>query len=355
MNLYVNRDQPVKHIYAGSHLIWKVYKGSSKVWQLNKVNFMDWDSTVLKYEEVVSGNPATPPPDPTREGYTFAGWEGSWTDIQTDTDVTATYTPSHITEVNSVFQSNARELNTISYQNKAYGYMYWHVDHQLPVWRTSLDKVFDNESYLTQSLTGVRGTAIAGEATMQFTDGGRAGIVLSAMTPKAGNNSLYTQVRIQPYIVTNSNSNQGPGRVHQNGWYYTDREPAPTTTGQNSDWSMNITDTTWVLNYGYATYNRGQYFQVIMDIADGDGDHPPISSDIIQCTGSYSTLNGQRSGSPSNVTPITIDLSQKIVDAGLKKDARTTKITFKQGTSSTAPQWAAAVNAVCLYEDTLNG
>ena len=68
MNLYANKDV-IKHIYAGSQKIWKVYQGSSKVWQLNKVNFRDWNSAVLKYEEVVSGNPATAPSNPSRDGY----------------------------------------------------------------------------------------------------------------------------------------------------------------------------------------------------------------------------------------------------------------------------------------------
>lgn len=138
--------------------------------------------------------------------------------------------------------------------------MYWDANdrYELPVWQTTLDKVFDNEEYLSQSLTNVHGTARAGSSSVNFTNGGRAGIVLSAMTPKSGNSSLYTKVKILPYIVTNSYSTGGT--VGQNGWYYTDRRPAPTGPNQNGDWSMNINDSTGLLNFGYATYNRGRYF-----------------------------------------------------------------------------------------------
>jgi uncharacterized repeat protein (TIGR02543 family) len=56
------------------------------------VRFLDWNGTVLKTQIVERGANATPPANPTREGYTFAGWSGSYTNVQADVDVTATYT-----------------------------------------------------------------------------------------------------------------------------------------------------------------------------------------------------------------------------------------------------------------------
>ncbi len=56
------------------------------------VRFLDYDgTTVLKSETVNHGSDATPPADPTREGYRFTGWQGTYTDITADTDITATY------------------------------------------------------------------------------------------------------------------------------------------------------------------------------------------------------------------------------------------------------------------------
>lgn len=59
---------------------------------LYTVTFLDWDGTVLKSEEVAEGSAATAPADPTRTGYTFAGWDVSFSVITSDLTVTATYT-----------------------------------------------------------------------------------------------------------------------------------------------------------------------------------------------------------------------------------------------------------------------
>ena len=55
------------------------------------VRFLDYDGTVLKSETVEHGSDATPPADPTREGWRFTGWQGTYTGITADTDITATY------------------------------------------------------------------------------------------------------------------------------------------------------------------------------------------------------------------------------------------------------------------------
>jgi len=55
------------------------------------VNFVDHDGTVLKAENVVIGESATAPTDPTREGYHFTGWNGTYTAITAPTTITATY------------------------------------------------------------------------------------------------------------------------------------------------------------------------------------------------------------------------------------------------------------------------
>jgi len=60
------------------------------------VTFVDWNGTTLKTERIATGGSATPPSDPTRAGYTFAGWSGSYTNVQSNTTVTATYTGNRI-------------------------------------------------------------------------------------------------------------------------------------------------------------------------------------------------------------------------------------------------------------------
>lgn len=55
------------------------------------VTFVDHDGTVLKTQRVGEGESATPPADPVREGYTFTGWLGDYTNVTADMTVTAQY------------------------------------------------------------------------------------------------------------------------------------------------------------------------------------------------------------------------------------------------------------------------
>ncbi len=55
------------------------------------VRFLDWNGTVLDTQTIDHGSDATPPADPTRQGYRFTGWQGTYTGITADTDITATY------------------------------------------------------------------------------------------------------------------------------------------------------------------------------------------------------------------------------------------------------------------------
>lgn len=55
------------------------------------VTFMDWDGTVLSSVSVVPGKAATAPADPTREGYTFIGWDKDFSAVTDHMTVTAQY------------------------------------------------------------------------------------------------------------------------------------------------------------------------------------------------------------------------------------------------------------------------
>ena len=60
------------------------------------VTFYDWDNTVLKTQTVVKGQSATAPAAPTREGYTFTGWDKSFTNVQANLSVKAVYTQNSV-------------------------------------------------------------------------------------------------------------------------------------------------------------------------------------------------------------------------------------------------------------------
>ena len=58
---------------------------------VHTVRFIDYNGTVLKTESVVHGSGATAPSNPSRDGYTFTGWDKAYNIIVADTDVYAQY------------------------------------------------------------------------------------------------------------------------------------------------------------------------------------------------------------------------------------------------------------------------
>src|SRR5690606_17179435 len=61
------------------------------------VTFVDWNGTLLDSQTVNHGGAATAPADPTREGYTFAGWDVAFTNVTADLVVTAQYSINQYT------------------------------------------------------------------------------------------------------------------------------------------------------------------------------------------------------------------------------------------------------------------
>jgi hypothetical protein len=59
------------------------------------VNFKDWNGTVLKTEIVEEGRNSTAPANPVRAGYTFTGWDKSFTNVMSDLIVTAMYSANN--------------------------------------------------------------------------------------------------------------------------------------------------------------------------------------------------------------------------------------------------------------------
>lgn len=83
------------------------------------VTFKDWNNTILKTETVNHGSNATPPTNPNRTGYTFTGWSGSYTNITSNTEVTATYTINSYTVTFKDYDNTTLKTETVNYQGSA--------------------------------------------------------------------------------------------------------------------------------------------------------------------------------------------------------------------------------------------
>ena len=55
------------------------------------VQYLDWDGTVLKSQQVLPGGDVLPPTNPSRESYNFTGWSGTSLNVQLDLTITAQY------------------------------------------------------------------------------------------------------------------------------------------------------------------------------------------------------------------------------------------------------------------------
>ena len=76
------------------------------------VTFLDWDDTELKTEQVEHGNDATAPVDPTREGYTFTGWDQPLENITSDLYIYAQYEENKVYFTVTYYDWNMTVLGT---------------------------------------------------------------------------------------------------------------------------------------------------------------------------------------------------------------------------------------------------
>lgn len=88
------------------------------------VCFVDYNDNVLKVELTTPGEQVTPPTDPNREGYDFAGWDGNYTDVKSDTVLTATYVPKQQDDASYTvtfkdFDGNVLKTETVESGNSA--------------------------------------------------------------------------------------------------------------------------------------------------------------------------------------------------------------------------------------------
>ena len=83
------------------------------------VTFVDWNDNFLKLDVVDWHSAATAPDDPTREGYTFSGWNKAFDDVTTDLTVKAQYTINQFTVIFLDWDDSELKQETVDWQGAA--------------------------------------------------------------------------------------------------------------------------------------------------------------------------------------------------------------------------------------------
>lgn len=83
------------------------------------VTFNDYDSTLLGTQSVRWNNGATAPADPEREGYTFTGWDTSFDPVTSNLTVTAQYSINTYTVTFADFDSTVLSTQTVDWNTAA--------------------------------------------------------------------------------------------------------------------------------------------------------------------------------------------------------------------------------------------
>ena len=91
VNAYINDQMHLILVMSDGAEIDAGYAGVSVEEDTFTVTFMDYDHRILKEENVKKGGNATAPAAPTRDGYTFVGWNRSYTNVTADIVVYALY------------------------------------------------------------------------------------------------------------------------------------------------------------------------------------------------------------------------------------------------------------------------
>ena len=116
------------------------------------VIFQDFNGDILGKGTVKYNSNAYPPPNPTRDGYTFLKWDKDFTNVTEDLTITATYKPNqykmifnsnggtHVNEVPADYESKIKEPDAPTKEN--HNFVGWYKDEALStLWDFETDTV----------------------------------------------------------------------------------------------------------------------------------------------------------------------------------------------------------------------
>ena len=110
---FVGWDQDFSNI-SGPLSIWPIYEPITYT-----VNFVDWDGRLISSQTVEHGSAANEPELPVREGYTFAGWDSSFSNITAGLTVKAEYAINSYDVVFKNWDGMVLKTERVKYGQKA--------------------------------------------------------------------------------------------------------------------------------------------------------------------------------------------------------------------------------------------
>ena len=131
--------------------------------RLVTVTFADWNGTVLRSVSIRPGESATAPTNPTRTGYTFIGWDKTFSNVTDDLTVNARYSINNYTVRFIDWDGTLLRQQTVSYSSGAAAPS---VPARIGYTFTGWDTAFNN---VTQDLT-VRAQYNINTFTVNFVD-----------------------------------------------------------------------------------------------------------------------------------------------------------------------------------------
>ncbi|MEJ6950287.1 leucine-rich repeat protein [Natronospora cellulosivora (SeqCode)] len=109
------------------------------------VIFEDYDGNVIDSQKVNHGSDATAPDDPERKGYTFIGWNRSFTNVTSDLTVSATYEINTYTVTFKDFYGDEIKTEEVIYKSEATAPKVSEIDnYTFTGWDTDFTEVTEN-------------------------------------------------------------------------------------------------------------------------------------------------------------------------------------------------------------------